>query len=181
VSYDPHGQHQAPIQPGVYGPPDGYRQPWPAPAPPPPVRPERAAPWAWLVLGFALALFAGVGWHVYDTRIRFDPGLAACQAFRDGGTVGGAGNGSTAVTAEQYRRARRVFARSRYRDIRAAGTKLMDVVWAVSQLGPNPGPEAVPFLGRITSSITDLQGACANHGVIVKLNLGPSPAPTTTS
>lgn len=134
-----------------------------------------------MLLAFTLVLFAGVGWHVYDTRIRFDSGLAACQAFRDGGTVGGAANGSTAVTAVQYRKARKVFARSRYRDIRRAGTRLMDVVWAVSQLGPNPGIEALPFLDRITSAITDLQGACADHGVVVKLNLGPSPAPTRTS
>lgn len=177
MSYDPYGQQRPthPAPPGAYQQP---AQPWgPQPSAPPP----RAARWAWAVLAGTLALLIGVGWWVYDTRIRTDSGLAACQAIRDGGKIEGAGNGDKTMTEDEYRQARKVFQDSRYDDIRAAGTRLMDVVWQFSQLGPDPGLEALPYLGQLTSAVTDIQGACANHGVIVNLNLGATPTPTATS
>jgi hypothetical protein len=162
VSYDPYGQQ----------PPSFY---------PPPAPAQRPARWAWAVLAAAIVLFAGVGWWVYDNHIRTDSGLAACKTVRDGGKLQGAGNGGATMTEADYRDARKIFQDSRYDDIRSSGTKLMDVAWQVSQLGPDPGFEALPYLGQITSAVTDFQGACANHGVIVNLKLNATPTPTQTS
>jgi hypothetical protein len=176
VSYDPYGQQ--PIQPPSYQQP---AQPWPA-APQPAPPPQRSAHWAWAVLALVLVLAGGVGYWVWDTKIRADSGLAACQAVHDGGRIGGVTQSSSkTLTEDNYRKARQVFQDSRYGDIKASGTKLMDVVWQVSQLGPDPGMAALPYVGQLTSAVTDFQGACANHGVILNMNLGATPAPTTTS
>lgn len=127
-------------------------------------------------------LLAGVGWWVYDTQIRTDTGLAACKAVRDGGKLQGtSSNVDKTMTEDTYRQARKIFQDSRYGDIRQAGTKLIDVVWQVTQLGPNPGFGALLYLGQLTGAITDFEGACANHGVVIKLNLSGTPTPTQTS
>jgi uncharacterized protein HemX len=175
MSYDPYGRQRPPQPNSSY--------PYQPPAQTAPVPPQRTAGWAWAVLAVVLVLAGGVGYWVYDTRIRTDSGLDACKTIRDGGKIGGtkASSDNETMTEDQYRKLRKVFQDSRYDDIKAAGTKLMDVVWQVSQLGPDPGLEALPYLGQLTSAVTDIQGACANHGVIVNLNLGATPKPTTTS
>jgi hypothetical protein len=178
MSYDPRWQQ----------PPDrdvrGFTAPpqWPnPPATPPPAsgRPP-ATWWAWAALGVSVLLLVGAGWRVYETQFKKDSGIAACEAFRDSGKVTNNANGGQ-FTEDQYLKLRKVFQDSRHDDIRIAGTRLMDVVWQVSKLGPNPGLEALPYLNQIMSAATDMQGACANHGIVINLNLGGAPTPAATA
>jgi hypothetical protein len=37
------------------------------------------------------------------------------------------------------------------------------------------GFEALPYFGQLMSAVTDIQGACANHGVILDLNVDADP------
>jgi hypothetical protein len=178
VSYQPPQYPQQPDRPPYMPGPPGTQYGIPPEQQPP--APRCPALWAWGVLALVVVLFAGVGYWVFDTRIRTDSGVAACRALRDEQKINGVAPGAKTFTEANYRAARKVFQDSRYEDIRAAGTKLMDVVWQVYQLGPDAGMGALAYLGQITSAITDIQGACANHGVILKLNLNGTPTPTAS-
>lgn len=155
----------------------GYTTPQPQPRPP-----AKRPWWPWAVLSLAVVFLASGVWYAYEYRIKKDSGIAACEAFRDKSKVDGASTDTNSTLTEaQYRQLRKVFEDSRYDDIKAAGTKMMDVLWQVSQLGKNPGIEALPYLGQMMSAITDVQGACANHGIVIKFDLsgavaGPSAA-----
>jgi hypothetical protein len=59
--------------------------------------------------------------------------------------------------------------RLRYEDLRTHGTKLMDVVWQVSQLGGDPGLGALVYLQQLTEQMSGLQSACADRGIILEL------------
>ena len=160
------------------GPNDGYTSPQQPPAPPPPAESKRRwLPWA--VLAVAVVFLGSGVSYAYEYRIKKDSGIAACEAFRDDKTVDGkaAKSNDEPITEQQYLQFRKVFQDSRYDDIKAAGTKMIDVTWQVSQLGKDPGLEALPYLGQITSALTELQGACANHGIVIKIDLtgGASP------
>lgn len=151
---------------------DGYTSPQ-QPPPPPAKRPW----WPWAVLAVAVVFLASGVWYAYEYRIKKDSGIAACEAFRDKSKVDGASTDTNGTLTEaQYRQLRKVFEDSRYDDIKAAGTKMMDVLWQVSQLGKNPGLEALPYVGQMMSSITDVQGACANHGIVIKFDFAGAAA-----
>lgn len=170
MSYDPY-----PPQPD----PDRPVQEYGHPAPQAPRRPW----WPWAALAAAVLLLASGTWYAYEYRIKKDSGIAACEAFRDQGKVAGASAESPTgdkLTEAEYRKLRKVFEDSRHDDIREKGTKLMDVLWQVTQLGDNPGLEALPFVGQMMDAVSDMQTACANHGVIVVFDMGgasPSDSP----
>lgn len=174
MSYDPQQQpyEHRPGQPFGYLPAPGSRAsefPWqanPEPA-------HRQPKWPYLVLAAALLFLAGGLWSVYDRGLIFkDSGIEACEAFRDGKKVDGASLDTKVdgkMTEAQYLQLREVFQDSRHDDVRLAGTKLMDVMWQVMQVGPNPGIEALPLVGQVTTAATDMQGACANHGIVINI------------
>ncbi|GIE90235.1 hypothetical protein Are01nite_67150 [Actinoplanes regularis] len=143
----------------------GYQQPVP-----PPRRP--LWPWLALVAALSLILLAGGGWLVYDRLLREgeDSGVAACRALASE-EKGSSGTSDDELTRDEYIAMRKVFADSRYPDLREHGTKLMDVLWQVSQLGADNEVAALAYLQPLTEHVSGLQSACADHGVILDLKL----------
>ena len=86
------------------------------------------------------------------------------------------------MTEAEYRELRGVFEDSRYNDIRDHGTKLMDVVWQMSQAIDQQGGAdaedgaslgaALAYMQPLMTHMTGLQSACADQGVIVNLKNG---------
>jgi hypothetical protein len=150
--------------------------------PPAQIPPSRKPRWPWLVLAVAVLFLVSAGWFAYNRVIKKDSGIAACEAMAgnkqivDGAKVGA----DEKLTEAQYRQVRKVFEDSRYDDIKDHGTKLIDVVWQVSQLGDTPGMEVLAFVGPLTTEVSGLQSACADQGIIIKMDLNPSGSPTAT-
>jgi hypothetical protein len=176
--------HQYPQQqpPVVSGPPAqhygvGWQQQapelWQQSAPPP--APAKKARWPWLVLAAAVLVLGGGVYTAYDKNLIFkDSGIKACEGLRDGSkTVAGTDKASNQkMTEAQYRQARKVFEDSRYDDIRDHGTKLMDVVWQMSQTLDGKEEDqmgALIYLQPLTQQMTGLQSACADQGIIINL------------
>ncbi|WIM94179.1 hypothetical protein ACTOB_006181 [Actinoplanes oblitus] len=128
--------------------------------------------WPWLaaVAALSLMLLAGGGWLLYDRVLREDSGVTACRALADQEKNGG-GTADDKLTKDEYLSMRQVFANSRYADLREHGTKLMDVLWQLTQWGPDNEMVALTYLQPLTEHISGLQSACADHGVIIDLKL----------
>jgi hypothetical protein len=167
MAYNPSGFRQQPQQHGSGWPPTSESYPTVD-------EPPRDRSWlAYAALAAAILVLAGGVWTAYDRGLILkDAGIAACESLRDGKTVEGAPIDTKAdnkMTEAQYLQLREVFRDSRHDDIEKAGTALIDVMWQVTQLGKDPGLEALPFLGQMMSALTGLQGACANHGIVVNI------------
>lgn len=145
-------------------------------------------------------LLAGGGWLLYDRVLREDSGVAACKSLAaqsltgqsraapstdapsadgqstDGQSTDGqemsdsADSADQRLTRDEYVRMRKVFADSRYADLREHGTKLMDVLWQVTQLGAD-NEAAMAYVQPLTEHVSGLQSACADHGVIIDLKI----------
>jgi hypothetical protein len=128
--------------------------------------------WPWLaaVTALSLALLAGGGWLLYDRVLREDSGVAACKSLAAQEKNGSGGAADDKLTRDEYVRMRQVFADSRYADLREHGTKLMDVLWQVTKLGAD-NEAALVYLQPLTEHVSGLQSACADHGVLVDLDL----------
>lgn len=138
----------------------------------PPVRP--LWPWLAVVVVLSLALVAGGGWVLYDRVLREDTGVAACKAMaghEKTESASGSSSSDEKLTRDDYVRMRKVFADSRYADLREHGTKLMDILWQVSQLGADDEAVAMNYLQPLTEHVSGLQSACADHGVIINLKI----------
>lgn len=136
--------------------------------------------WPFAALAVALIAVGVAGYVAYDRGVILkDSGVKACEALRDGQTkFNGDAKNDDPMTEAQYRELRSVFEDSRHDDIKDHGTKLMDIVWQVSQLGDNPGMEALAYIGPLTTHMTGLQSACADQGIIVNLKpAGNAPVP----
>ncbi|MCU7726115.1 hypothetical protein ODJ79_20510 [Actinoplanes sp. KI2] len=200
MAYDPYGypRQRRPQSPapygGVYGRP--ARQPVvpgpPSPAsapgqrararrgqPPPPEPARRPSRWPFLVLAAAFLVLAGGVWTAYSRALIFkDSGIKACETLRDGTrSLTGVARSTAKMTEPQYRQMRKVFEDSRYGDIRDHGTKLMDVIWAMSQATETGGGNdsaavtgsALVYLPPLGEHLTGLQSACADQGIIINL------------
>lgn len=162
--------------PHTYGQPQVYGQPT-YPVQPPPRR-SRSLMWASVALALAV-VFAGSGiTYAYNKGLIFkDSGIKACEALRQGNrTFTGAAQNDTPMTEQQYKDLRKVFADSRFDDIRSHGTKLMDLVWQISQLTDSKDPESgfalLPYVGPLTSEVSGLQSACADQGIMFTIPIG---------
>ncbi|MGX6604852.1 hypothetical protein ACWKSP_22390 [Micromonosporaceae bacterium Da 78-11] len=122
------------------------------------------------MLATAIVFALSGGWFLYDRVIKTDSGIAACEAMAgDKQIAGGAKVGADEqLTESQYRQVRKVFEDSRHDDIRDHGTKLIDIVWQMTQLGKDPGMAALAYVGPLTQQMTGLQSACADQGIIIK-------------
>lgn len=97
-----------------------------------------------------------------------DSGLAACEAIRD--SKNQIAKKNEKVTQADYQKLRKVFADSRYADIRDSGTKFTDLVWQLQGMDTNADGAfgmALAFLGQVMQSYSSLSGACAAHGVVI--------------
>ncbi len=119
----------------------------------------------------SLVLLAGGGWLLYDRAIREDSGVAACKSLAAGAENGSDSTADDRLTRDEYVRMRKVFADSRYADLREHGTKLMDILWQVTQLGTDDEAVALTYLQPLTEHVSGLQSACADHGVILDLKV----------
>lgn len=183
MSYQPY--EPPPVSPGHHHPQPAATHGWPAqPVPPAP------APQGWpqppefhtpppkrrtgLILAAAvvagLLVLTGVGYVAWQ-RFGPDPGIAACEAMaaKKSPVSDSANRGGDKLTKAQYLELRDVFDGSRHDDIRTAGLKLVDVLWQISQIPEGEEFGALAFIGTATSAMTELTGACANHGIVVSL------------
>lgn len=132
----------------------------------------------------AVAVFAGTSTVLLGVFGNVGPakdtGVAACQSFADK-AKSGKQESTSKITADEYHQLRDVFAHSRYGDLRDAGTKFVDVVWQLSQLGDDAGFAALGFIGPLMSDYASLTGACANHGVTLPPLTGGTPTTTTAA
>lgn len=168
-------------------PPDPYDPTRGFPAPPPESYPQQAPPprrraWPWAVLAVALVAGGATAYVAYDRGIIVkDSGIKACEALRDDTAFTGSAQNKDPLTEAAYRELRGVFEASRYDDIKDHGTKLMDVLWQVSQFGEEPGVEALAYVGPLTTHLTGLQSACADQGIFVKLTPAANPSAAAPS
>lgn len=128
-------------------------------------------PWFTAVAVLSVVLFAGGGWLLYDRVIREDSGVAACKSIAAEEKNGASEAADEQLTRDEYVQMRKVFADSRYADLREHGTKLMDILWQVSQLGADNEAVALTYLQPLTEHVSGLQSACADHGVIIDIKL----------
>lgn len=176
ISYMPGATPPVSPAPG-YGPPY-VQQPWPYQGPP--VVAGHAAKRAGrgtvlvVVAGLiALALVGGILTVVFGppslvrrtVPIGKDTGVAACEALRDKTVVSHAQAGES--KADGWARARKLFADSRYGDLRDAGTKLVDLMAQYDGLSSDGNAlGAGLFMGsQIIQAYGTLSGACSAHGV----------------
>ena len=152
---DPYGSGYGPPPPGFPGPADRPRPSWHLPA-------------AIAALVVTVLLAGATGWFVYTRVIRTDPGIAMCEAFRDD-AADGSDDGDASLTSAEYHELRDEFEKSRHDDIRQAGIRLADVAWQFFEAGPN-STVRLAYQGQLLLALTDLQGACANHGVVIELD-----------
>lgn len=150
-------------------------QPFRSPGPPPQQDPEHWITTAgshrrsdqrpsrlvlWIGLALAVAVMAGAAFLVWMMRGQ-DSGVAACEAIASGKAAdGSASTPGEKMTEREYQQVRGIFARSSDQDIRAHGTKLIDLAW---QLQGSPD-SALLVAGPMTEAYTGLAGACAARG-----------------
>ncbi|GAA2326229.1 hypothetical protein [Dactylosporangium salmoneum] len=168
----------------------GHPSTWPTPAEepsPPPlmlVRPRRrtqaavrmtvAAAAAVTLTGGALVV-AGATGAGPAAGIFKDPGVAACEQIRDGAAAArsrppGAPRASSPDDLEAYQAFRKQFADSRYGDLRAAGTEVLDLLHQLSGADPAKDEDAgltLVVAGPLVQKWATLTGACGNHGVTI--------------
>lgn len=135
--------------------------------------PKRRAVWPWAVALLAVLMLTGGGYFAWQ-QFGPDPGIQACEAMAEQrnpatGEKGKVSN--TEWTEEQYLQMREVFTGSRHTDIREAGTKMVDLLWQIVQRVDEDDDAALGvalvYGGQVTSAMTDMAGACANHGIVV--------------
>ncbi|MFG1608450.1 hypothetical protein [Actinoplanes sp. NPDC049265] len=135
------------------------------PAPPP----SHASRWPWVVLIAAVVFTASGIWYAYQhDMIVPDSGIRACEALAAGDKSVAAQDRDNNLTMSEYKHLRQVFARSRHRDIRDHGTKLIDVAWQMSR-SPDDDLSALAYLGPLVTHLTGLQSACADQGIFINL------------
>lgn len=165
-------------------------------ASPDPVSPQMGLPpapgqkrrwWPYVVLAASVVFAMSAAAYAYNQNLIFkDSGIAACEELAADGNKGLTGGKSTTdetMTEAQYRELRKVFAESRYDDIKDHGTKLIDVIWQVSQTtkgGDDAAMGALAYLGPLTTHMSGLQSACADQGIIVNLQPAANPSPTAS-
>lgn len=122
-----------------------------------------------LILGLVVIVLAVVAVTVQRSNvlpagfplIGKDKGVAACEVLAKGnGPTGQTGKAS----ADDMRKARAVFAASRYPAIRDNGVKLMDLAVQIDGLGDDPGLGALTYISEFTSAYAGLAGGCASVG-----------------
>jgi hypothetical protein len=145
-------------------------RPWISPGPPPgghyrKPRASRRGPL--IVVAVVLALVTvGVASHTVRVMMGQDSGVGACQAISEGRqATGEPATSGAAMTQEEYRRTREVFADSRVPGIRDNGTMLMDLAWQVQSMGDDGG--ALLLAGRMAQAYSELAGACAEQGYAI--------------
>ncbi|MBM2618923.1 hypothetical protein JIG36_25515 [Actinoplanes sp. LDG1-06] len=140
---------------------------------------KRAPRWPYVVLVAALLVLGGGVWTAYDRgMIVSDSGVEACEAMRGGSTTFRTDPAEgEPLTEDQYRRARQVFAGSRHDDIREHGTRMMDIVWRMSQMEDQDATEALLYAQPLVSQVVGLESACADQGVFLPVRKAEAEQP----
>jgi len=94
-----------------------------------------------------------------------DSGIAACESIAKGEKMGG--RTGEAMTPDQYREIRGVFADSSYRAIRDNGVRMVDLAWQVQGLESTDLVAALTYVAPITEAYTGLAGGCAAVGITI--------------
>jgi hypothetical protein len=102
-----------------------------------------------------------------------DSGVAACQQIANGATPTGM-DANAEFTAADYRKARQVFADSRYPAIRDNGTRLLDLAWQIGGAAKSSDDlaGALMFMNELSQAYTGLAGGCADHGITIPAMTG---------
>lgn len=94
-----------------------------------------------------------------------DTGVAACEVISKGGSPVPS-SGKDTMSAADYRKARAIFADSRYPGIRDNGVRLMDLAWQAQGMG-NEDLGALALFSDIASSYSGLTGGCSAVGYTI--------------
>jgi hypothetical protein len=89
--------------------------------------------------------------------------VAACEAIAKGQPPV---HTSGIMTEADYRKAREVFADSRYPSIRDNGVRLMDLAWQAQGMGKN-NLGVLALMGGISDAYSGLAGGCAAEGYTI--------------
>ena len=153
-----------------YGQPPPQFDPRYAPAPGPSLASKLIV--VLIALGVVLILAAGAGaWVLYDRGLILkDSGVVACESMRQRADLVKASADREALSEQQYRAWREAFAGSRFGNIRERGTRLMDLVWQVTQISEDESDTVVlMYASQLLEQTSGLQSACADQGVIIDL------------
>ncbi|WP_173158345.1 hypothetical protein [Phytohabitans suffuscus] len=95
-----------------------------------------------------------------------DTGVAACEAIAEDNKLAG-NNPDETLTAEEYRRVRKMFADSRHAAIRDNGVKIVDIAWQMRDMKDEDALAALPLVGSMMEAYAGLAGGCAEHGITI--------------
>jgi len=119
-----------------------------------------------LLLSGGGVLYVGLGGAGPAAAYLRDSGVVMCEAMaarKADAPEAPQQNSPERLAESQYRAIRKQFSRSRYEDLRRAGTHFVDVVWQIQ----GAEPALLLLAGLLFSAYSDLAGACVNHDVMV--------------
>ena len=130
----------------------------------------RRVKWPWIVGAAIAVVVLSAGAVVAYDQLAKDPGVAACEAIRDGQVSPNRQGSDKDMTEAEYKGVRRQFADSRNSDIRDHGTKLVDGIWQIQKMKDDEAIGALALIGPMMQHLAGLQSACADEGVVFTIS-----------
>jgi hypothetical protein len=124
----------------------------------------------WFAFICLVVVTVTVTWVMYTVNPKdntTDSGVQACQAIADKAAhpSPAASKKSGAMSDDSYKKNRAVYENSKYADLKAAGTAVIDVVYGMSKDTGTDYSSSMANLYALKDHWASLQRACANHGV----------------
>lgn len=124
----------------------------------------------WFAFICLVVITVTVTWVMYTVNpkeSKTDSGIQACQAIADKAAhpSPSASKKSGPMSEESYKKNREVYEKSKYSDLKAAGTAVIDVVYGMSKDTGTDYSSTMANLYALKDHWASLQRACANHNV----------------
>ena len=97
-----------------------------------------------------------------------DSGIAGCKAIASMQQNNDKSNNNDAWTEKEYKGFRKPFEQSKYKDVKTAGTLLVDTLYQASKLKDDDFGGALAMLGALQTQWIGFQNACGAHGVKIQ-------------
>jgi hypothetical protein len=125
---------------------------------------------AWMTFVLVLIIGVTIGFFAYTPRENgADSGIKGCQGIAANAASPKASGSkkTTPMTEEDYRKNRKIYEDSKYADLKAAGTSVIDTVYDMSQDTGQDYSGSMADLYTLRDHWASLKRACANHGVTI--------------